>query len=74
MCIQTSIQLRDMFQLYICMYKTHFFLKDSISKSTRKIYTCIFAPATYSMNAYLDICDCDEFIVCENYVVETCKY
>lgn len=39
-----------------------------------KFYTSIFAPASYIMSAYLDICDCDEFIVCENYVVETYKY
>lgn len=47
------------------------FLKDSIFKSTSKICTCIFVTATYITNVYLDICDSDEFIVSENYILET---
>lgn len=73
MRIQTGIPIISILQLYVCIYKT-LFLKGSVFKSTSKIYTCIFAPATYIMNAYLDICDSDEFIVCENYVAGTYKY
>ena len=60
--------------MYVCMHETLFSWKALFSSLLAKIYTCIFAPATHIMSAYLDFCDSDEFIVWENYVVETYKY